>query len=326
MYALALLLSTISFSSWLNYQNERQIKSLSFLLFSISSIGLLYTHYYGIFFLTSLGLYELLKYGFRTSLLNHLIPVALFIPWGFQVQKQLNFHTVHWTDGSVSVFDSTVGFLDGLVHTLISPGSDFTDYELIIIVSLFTLISFLYFKRDGWTSTIVILTIMFYGAQILVFDQLIDHHSILVPRYYLFVLVFVYWFLFSAFNLISKPWSFLVVFLIGIASGNVLKQIFYLERAPKEMFKEVAVFIDKQFEPEKRILVFEPKGPLVFGVAYYLGGDFEMALAPDDSNKSEKSAVYIDERLGLAYKENQFNSAQQENLELIPFVGVALYK
>ena len=120
MYALALLFATLSFRYWLDYQEHRKIKSSAFLYFCLSSIALLYTHYYGLFFLSSLAFFELLKYGFKKSILNHGLAVLFFLPWGIAIRKQLNFHDIHWTDGIISFGESTIGYLDGILHLLIS--------------------------------------------------------------------------------------------------------------------------------------------------------------------------------------------------------------
>jgi hypothetical protein len=57
--------------------------------------------------------------------------------------------------------------------------------ELCMMVILTILLVFLFIKE--WKFTLILLSaILIYGLQVYVFDQLIGHHTILVPRYYIF--------------------------------------------------------------------------------------------------------------------------------------------
>ena len=327
MYALALLFATLSFRYWLDYQEHRKIKSSAFLYFCLSSIALLYTHYYGLFFLSSLAFFELLKYGFKKSILNHGLAVLFFLPWGIAIRKQLNFHDIHWTDGIISFGESTIGYLDGILHLLISPMIDPLFYEWgITIVIILLAIAYLLVKE--WKFTLILLSsILIYGIQIYVFDQLVGHHSILVPRYYIFVLIFIYWGLYKMIDRFpNKIFSLSIPVIYAVLTSTILFQLYRLDRTPKQMFREVASFVDNQVDSKTRILVFEPKGPLIVGIAYYLQNNFKLIPANEAANNLGDSAVYIDEMLGVAFRENKFHHKQQEKLDFIPFVGIFLYK
>ena len=80
MYALAFLLATLSFRYWLDYQENMKLRSKEFLYFFLSAVGLLYTHYYGLFFLSSLAFIELLRVGLKLSVFNHILPLLFFLP------------------------------------------------------------------------------------------------------------------------------------------------------------------------------------------------------------------------------------------------------
>jgi uncharacterized membrane protein len=326
MYALALLFATLTFKYWIYYREKREIKSSSFIYFCIASVGLLYTHYYGLFFLSSLAFFELVNFGVKRSIFNHSIAIFLFLPWGFAIREQLRFHDVHWTDGIISFGESVMGYFNGLINLLISPMSDPVIHEKVIIISIILLAIGLLFAKQTRFILILLSTIFIYGLQIYVFDQIVGHHSILVPRYYLFVLVFVYWGLFKAIDSSYKLPTVLFAITYVLFAGMVLKQLYKLDRAPKQMFREVAGFIDNHLDSKNSILVFEPKGPLVIGVAYYLQNNFKLItadLAPKDLGVN---AVYIDEMLGVEFCENKLHRKQQEKLDLTPFVGVFLYK
>lgn len=326
MYALAFLLATLSFRYWLDCQENRKLRSKEFLCFCLSAIALLYTHYYGLFFLSSLAFIELLRVGFKRSIFNHSLPLLFFIPWGLAIRKQLSFHDIHWTDGVISFGDSLMGYFNGISHLLTSPMVSPQLYEqIIIIILLVTLFAFLFFRE--WKFTLILVSaILIYGLQIYIFDQLVEHHSVLVPRYYIFSLVFIYWGIYKLLEGPDKIPSFLIPITYSILTATIIFQLYKLNRAPKQMFREVAGFVDSQLDSKRRVLVFEPKGPLMIGVAYYLGNNFKLVPADNISDDLGSSVVYIDEMLGVAYRENKYHRKEQEKLEFIPFVGVFLYK
>jgi hypothetical protein len=92
------------------------------------------------------------------------------------------------------------------------------------------------------------------------------------------------------------------------------------------MIREVAGYVDSQIDSKSTILVFEPEGPLMVGVAYYLNNNFRLSTAQRFPSELGPSAIYIDEMLGVASSENKFHNDQQKNLKKIPFVGISLYK
>lgn len=326
MYALAFLLAALNFKYWLDYQENRKLISKEFLYFCISAIALLYTHYYGLFFLSSLVFIELLRVGFKRSILNHSLPLLLFLPWGFAIRKQLSFHDIHWTDGVISFWDSFIGYFNGINHLLASPMvAPFLYEKIILMVLLFTLLVFLFFRELKYTL-ILISAVLMYGIQIFIFDQLVEHHSILVPRYYMFSLIFIYWGIYKLLEGPDKIPSFLIPITYSILTSTIIFQIYKLNRAPKQMFREVAGFLDNQLDSKTRVLVFEPKGPLMIGIAYYLENNFKLVPADNFSDNLDSSVVYIDEMLGVTYRENKYHRNKQEKLEFIPFVGVFLYK
>ena len=186
MYALAFLLATLSFRYWLEYIERKKIKSYAFLYFCLASIGLLYTHYYGLFFLISLAVFEVLKVGAKKSIFNHSVAVLCFLPWAFAIKEQLHFHNQHWTDGIITLGESALGYFKGILHLLISPMAEPLLHEQIITIVIVLLAVSLLLMKERKFTIILLSVIMIYGLQIFVFDQLVGHHSILVPRYYIF--------------------------------------------------------------------------------------------------------------------------------------------
>jgi uncharacterized membrane protein len=326
MYALAFFAASLSFRYWLDYQDHRKITSKSFIYLCICSVSLLYTHYYGLFFISTLVFIELLKFGFKRSLFNYLIPFILFIPWCFAIRYQLAFHEVHWTDGIITFTQSIISYFDGIGQLLISPMGPSLIYEKVILILIFVIaISILFFKERKFLL-ILFLSILIYGLQIFVFDQIVGHHSILVPRYFIFLLILIYWVFLKLFDETSIRVSLFVSLSYFIISAMAIYQIYKIERSPKQMFREVSGYLDGNFDSKKRTLVMEPEGPMVFGVAYYLHNNFKIVPASRVPNLNDSTVIYVDEMLGVTNEENKFHNSQQGKLQLIPFAGVFLYK
>jgi hypothetical protein len=195
-----------------------------------------------------------------------------------------------------------------------------------MMMGILTILVVFLFKKERKFTLILISAILIYGLQVYVFDQLVGHHTILVPRYYMFSLIFIYWGFYKLIDSSYKVVSLLVPLTFSILTGIVLFQIYHLDRAPKQMFREVAGFVDSNVDSKTRLLVFEPEGVLMVGVAYYLQNNFKLVSAHKTTVELDSSAVFIDEMLGVESFENKYHLKEQSKLEFIPFVAVNLYK
>jgi hypothetical protein len=238
----------------------------------------------------------------------------------------MSFHDVHWTDGIISFSDSIIGYFKGINHLLVSPIENPLPYQTVMMMGILTILVVFLFIKERKFTLILLSAILIYGLQVYVFDQLVGHHTILVPRYYMFSLIFIYWGFYKLIDSSYKVVSLLVPLTYSIFTGIVLFQIYQLDRAPKQMFREVAGFVDSHVDSKTRILVFEPEGVLMVGVAYYLQNNFKLVSAHKTTVELDSSAVFIDEMLGVEYCENKYHLKEQSKLEFIPFVAVNLYK
>jgi len=324
MYALAFLLSNVCFYFYLRYIKQEEHKNLNFILFCISSAALFYTHYYGIFFYITLLFWMYAKNGFSHNFLRYFIPFILFAPWIFMVHAQLAFREVHWTDGAVSLLRSIEGYGQGIIKLLISPMSASSGYE-VILVNVLIIVPFIFLCiRRKWKKLLIFLSIIIvYFSQIYIFDHLLDHHTILVPRYYIFILIILYWIIAKSFSSIPKILSTVVVVFYCIVSLGVIEDIFFLRRAPKQMYREVASYIDLQFSPDKTLIIAEPKGPIIWGLSYYLTKNFIIIAAEDFDNTMALKPLYVNEDLGVYYK-SRINKKHKKDLEHVPFVGMSI--
>jgi len=326
MYAFAFLLATLSFKYCLKYKQNKILISFDFLYFTLASIALLYTHYYGLFFFLSLALYETLKDGISFKLLNYSIPIIIFSPWIFVIKLQTEFHKIHWTDGAISFLDSTIAFNKGLTSLFFSPMSDAKSYEIFFAITAGMAI--LYFVSKFNREKLIFIAIaVFYFLQIFIFDKFYNRHTIIVPRYYIFILIFLYWAI--ARSIENSPMSIKFIFssVYLIIAGISSYQIVTLSLAPKQMYRELAYYLDSKHDANNTIIVVEPGGPTIWGLSYYLKNDFSIISAEyfKESNTSKK-IIYIDEMIGDKYWENHLNTENQKKLKLVPFVGLLLYE
>lgn len=326
MYAFAFLMAIVSFKYWIKYLAHKNSKSFDFLYFTLSSIALMYTHYYGLFFFLTLIFWDTLKNGFSIKLLNYALPIVLFSPWAFVIKTQTELHHIHWTDGSFSLFNSIIGYGNGLISLFFAPMSEAKNYEIILAIAIS--IPVFYFLDNSWKKRFVYMGVIFiYFIQIYLFDQILDHHTIVVPRYYIFILVFFYWAIAKVLQNAPNIIGFIIIASYCLIAGFAIYQITTFTLAPKQMFKELAGYIDAKHNANNTIIVVEPGGPIIWGLSYYLKNDFSIISAQyRKSIDSSKMTIYVDEMLGDKFWEGHLNNAEQEKLKLVPFVGVYLYE
>ena len=264
--------------------------------------------------------------GFALKKLSYFIPIIIFSPWILIIKQQTIYHKIHWTNGSLSFMNSSIGFCKGIINLFFSPMSDSKRYE--IVLSIFICLVVIYFVAKSWKQRLLYFSIaIFYFLQIFLFDKVLNHHTIIVSRYYIFILILIYWAIAKAIYHSPKILSMSLIFVHLISSGIVFFQIYTLKLAPKQMYRELACYIDSKHDPQNTLIVVEPGGPVIWGLSYYLKKNFNIISAEYVGQlKKSKNIIYVDEMLGDKYWENKINSESQKNLTLVPFVGVFLYE
>ena len=326
MYSLAFLLAVLVFKYWLKYLTQKKYKSYDYLWFLLASIALLYTHYYGIFFFFILIFWDVFKFGINIKLFNYIVPLVIFAPWTYVIKTQTHLHQIHWTDGSYTFLVSLIGYGNALISLFFSPMSNATKIDSIfaIIVSL----ALIYFIANTWKWRFIYIGIAFlYFLQIFLFDKVLNHHTIVVSRYLIFILIFFYWA--TAKSILNTPLKFSISLTIiyCIVAGINFYHIYTLQLAPKQMFKELAGYINARHDPINTVIVVEPAGPAIWGLSYYLDSNFYIVSAEYSKTiDPSKRKIYVDEMLGDTYWEGHLNNKEQSNLKLVPFVGLFLYE
>lgn len=325
MYGLAFLLAVLVFKYWLKlitggYKKNNVVPFIAFCTL------LLYTHYYGLFFIITLGFLHLVIKGVRRELGLYVVPLILFSPWSIVIIEQLSFHSIHWTDGAYNFIDSLYGFCSNLLNLVISPMSGIKLFEVIIVLFSIVLL-FILSKPSKRKITLTSVGLTVYFFQLFLFDQLTDHHTIVVPRYYLFILIPYFWLITSWLSEV-KAWIgiSLSTLLIGL-SFMVVINISLGNRAPKQMYRELSGYLDLNYNPNSTLIVVEPRGSMLWGLAFYIKQDFKVVRASDYYPVGKESKIiYIDEMLGAGFRENLLNTKEQDKMNMVPFIGVFLYE
>jgi uncharacterized membrane protein len=324
MYALTYLLASSAFYYWIKMRSNGNNGNRT--RFIISSFLLLLSHYYGVFFIATLGTLHIIQ----TRKLNHIfiyaIPVIIFSPWALIIQEQLASHSAHWTDGSLNILLSYFSFMYGVIHLFISPVSEINFIELIITCLILIVPLFLSKSKELIRS--IVISLFTYGSLIYLFDLIVDHHTIAIPRYYMPITIILYWYIFKSINILKRSISSSLLITQIIVGLIVIIQIFNLDRAPKQMFREVAAYIEMKYHPDEAILVLEQGGPLAFGLSYYLIQNYQLVSSIEYNPNDPRKMILIQENLGLDTEISGYNFIPDSGKKLImvPFVGINLYE
>lgn len=327
MYSFAFLLATLTFKYWIRHMIKSTVKSFDLYMFWLFTSALLYTHYYGLFFIFILVFIDLIKNGYSKKLLCYLIPFFVFLPWGLVIKQQLGYHVVHWTDGSFSFISSLKAFGLNIFTLLFSPMSDIKLVELFF--GILTTVTLIFFSKKSWKEILFFFSVLFvYFIQIFIFDNLFDKHTVIVSRYYIFILIFIYWSIAVSLKKINKFLSVFLVIVYCLISSTIIYDLYSSSRAPKQMYRELAWYIEAHYDPINTLIVVEHKETMVWALAYYFNQDYTIVLASDKHKITDvnRKIIYIDECLGDNFRENNYNKNEKSKLNKIVFVGINLYE
>ncbi|WP_207534903.1 glycosyltransferase family 39 protein [Desertivirga arenae] len=313
-YSLYILLSELCFYYFLKIvlnRNDSKVENRKCIVALIFfSTLLFYTHYYGVFFygVLSTALFVVLMKEKSFKEIGFLIiPCIAFLPWLGFIKAQTAVHHDHWTNGFLGFENSINHFFSGIVTLLLGEFSAADQYYLLIALIILLLIFINYVANRPINVTHIafpFLLIAIFGISIIVFDKLLNHHTIAVPRYYIplqFVLIFLLFYMITKgrFGLISilTTGSLLVIFFkIQLDYYKGIKE-------PKQMYREAAAYISRTYDPNNVDLIISPSGPSAVGIAYYLTENFAIHSLPAPEIcqvYGQRRKVIVEQRLGLA--------------------------
>lgn len=331
MYALAFLFSSLSLLFYIRFKQNEALRFGDFICFCLSSAALLYTHYYGLFFLLTIIFYTVIKDGISLKTIKYVTPFILFAPWIIIIKIQTEVWTTHWTDGTFSFLLSAQSFKNRVIDLFF-----FTTYHYGRFGNIFSIIAgffMVFYISKSWKDRLIYISVLaFYFLQIYTIDVVQNHHTINVPRYFIFLLVFFYWSITKSIVNAPKFLSFVLVFFYAIITGSVFYDLNFRSFGKKQMNKEIAAFLDSTQKADKTILVVEPGGAIIWGLAYYLKNDFCITSAKNFNTLNQKELrlskkiVFVDNLVGYSLRKKHFNTEEKKNLKPIYFGGLVLYE
>ena len=305
------------------------------ILFSFFTVLLIYTHYYGVFIYSILGIlltvtYLKNKLYFRIPLL--LAPITLFTPWFYIIQQQTKAHSNHWTDGMLTISESIIAFLNNTFKLLTSPTGSINRIEIIVLSIAFIVlfINFVFGKKFVLKNVLICVFIfVFYGIQIITFDIFLDHHTIAIPRYYFPLIFFVllmiiYCIEYGKYKLINY------LILIMIVSSSLVHSYYVINSTTtnKQMYIDAAGYIDQNYNANEFKLISCPHGPTTLGIAYYLKQDFKIKGIDIEELCEEyntEKTIFIEQKLGVNTEPWNLDCSEKHTpLKKINFVGLDL--
>jgi uncharacterized membrane protein len=326
MYSLGLLIAALAFKFWMDWRDEMKFLTKKYCLMIFFSMLLVYTHYYGLFFLGALFFIDFVEHRFKTKIILSQFYLVLFLPWLFVIPYQTNYHTIHWTDGALPFGESLIGFFTGLITMPFNSqgNSDFLSISTFIVVLT---ASFYVLRKEKLGLLMSIGVFLFYFLEVFVFDCITNHHTIIVNRYYIFFLIFLYWSIAFILYKAKGVFKFFPLGIFVLISFHSLFEVYSLKESPKQMIKEVANYIDSKYDSNNTMIVVEPSGVAIWGLSLYLNKDFQLVPASSlSSMKYSKRIIFVDEMLGDKNWENHLNNEDQSQRLSIPFVGITLYE
>ena len=338
-YSLYFLLATITIYFALKHLTTplKNQKSTYIILAGLFSILLIYTHYYGVFIYLILaiiiGVKCFEKETFYKSIIL-LIPLILFLPWFYIVKKQTNAHSSHWTDGKLSVSDSITEFIYNSIDLLISPDGSIKQVEIIVLsfAIILLLINFIVSDKFGLKNMLLFTLIyLFYGLEIIVFDFILDHHTIAISRYYFPLLIFILLAIIYCLKYGRYKWlNWMILLMILPITIGKSYDVICANSAKKQMYRETANFIDENYNPNDVKIVICPHGPTSLGIAYYLNKDFSIKGIDVNDLCNEymlDSTLIIEQKLGVNTEPWNVDCGKEYiNLTKINFIGIDLVK
>ena len=338
-YSLAILFCSLATLAGVAISTRPKPSYKIWIVWIISTTAAFYTHYYaGIYCaVMALSIAPLIP---KKNIYRFLwiLPFGLFLIWTpFFINTITLQSKLHWTYGTASIGDSIGGMFSGLIDILTGPRQS-APSSIRLFATILLLISFfgLVVKNTigQYTEKRLMWVIVSFILLIYAVDIITNHHTILIPRYISFCQPALLLLLAIYFSRLKTTGNILLLLLTIVSIQGSLLTISG-ERAPKQMLREAAVFINEKYSPGDQILV-TPNGPTLLGLSLYLNPNALIAGVSEENVGSEIMANLkaghntwlIRQRLGSEYIQLEKNITKLDPLEshYTRFVGLDLYK
>lgn len=338
-YALMTLCSAAATWAWLGLQDGGTKTNAIVWVIAVTAACL--THYFAALYCGLLYVFlagAMLQEKGRTALFQKLtlraLPLLAGVAWLPVLRLQTASHGgTHWTEGHLVWSESFIVGFRSLIEFLSSPHASAPRSELAftLLICALALGWMVAQYRTRWARTAWALTglIVVHILIVVLVDQVIDHHTIAVPRYSSSLAVPLVLILAAALSRLRVAGTFLVV-VFGVILLHGAREVGHGQRAPKQMLREVATHLNTVADQNDLIIV-SPSGPTLVGLAIYLRPELRVAAEPADNLRAAVEQALRDgrrvwtvqQRLGIGI-EPWAATDRPEEMSVIRFAGVDL--
>jgi uncharacterized membrane protein len=338
-YALMTLWAAAATWAWIRFREGGTRDATAVWMVAVSAACL--THYFaalycGLLYL-SLAAW-MLRHTALTKTLQPLIVRALPLLAGVAWLPVLRLQTAshggsHWTEGRLGWAESFFQGFCTLLELLSSPhaSASKTEVAFTLVVGSVSLGWMLACRGHRWgrTAWSLVALVTVHMVVVVLVDQVIDHHTIAVPRYSSCLAIP----LFLVFAMALSRLRVAGAVLVGVFSvtlGQAAWEIGLGQRAPKQMIREVALHLNTVAH-EGDLIIVSPSGPTLVGLAYYLRPELRIAAEPaasledavEAASRDGRRVWTVQQRLGIGIEPWAADS-QPEATSVIRFVGIDL--
>ena len=338
-YSLAILFCSLATLAGVAISNKQRPSYKIWIVWITSTTGAFYTHYYaGIYCgVMALSIAPMIPKSFIYRFLWAL-PFGLFLIWTPFFINTISLQSkLHWTYGTASISDSIGGIFSGLIDILTGPRQS-APLSIRLFATIFLVISFFGLAVKNtigrYTEKRLMWVIVTFILLIYAVDIITNHHTILIPRYISFCQPALLLLLAICFSKLKTTGNIILLLLAIVSIQGSLLTISG-ERAPKQMLREAAVFINEKYSPGDQILV-SPNGPTLLGLSLYLNPNVLIAGVSEENVESKimenlkagHNTWLVRQRLGSEYIQLKKKITKLDSLEpnYTRFVGLDLYK
>jgi uncharacterized membrane protein len=339
-YTLGIMFCSLATLAGVAIAKELQPKNKFWAMWVISVACAFYTHYYAGIYCAILALI-IAPTALKTNLHRILwvLPFGLFLIWLPFLFDTISLQsTLHWTHGLASFSDSMWAIPSGLVDILTGPRHSATQGERLFAIGLLIISLWgLAVKNTllGFTEKKLLFLTLGFPLSIYVVDIVTNHHTILIPRYFSFCQPALVLMMATYLSRLKMKGNILLAIFVIVSIHGSLLTINGI-RAPKQMLKEAAFFINKKYTEGDHILV-TPNGPTLLGLSVYLNPSLLLGAVSEENIESRissnlslgRNTWLVRQKLGsepIPLGRNTASHAPLTPNSFTRFVGLDLYK
>jgi uncharacterized membrane protein len=261
-------------------------------------------------------------------------PLSAGVAWLPVLRLQTGTHGgTHWTEGRLGLADSAAAGGAALLELLTGPQrSAPAGEEVLMAAAALVAVGWMVARcHEAWARTCwrLVGLVVAHVAIVVAVDQVIDHHTIAVPRYSSSLAIPLTLVLGASLAQLRAA-GVLLLAVVGLSAAHAGREIADGTRAPKQMLREVATHLN-EVATEGDLIIVSPSGPTLVGVALYLRPELRVTAVPAaelttavEAGLAQQRRVWtVQQRLGIDI-EPWATPSRPEGRAEVRFAGVDL--